>query len=408
MMRWPFPAWTLAIAVILILQTTSAYLTRIVPIVSPAFMKEFGWNGSGIGYLTVANTVGALFVLMIGTALIRQVGAVRALQVSLLIGAASIVLFYFPSFAVALFASFLIGLSNGTATPAGSEVLQRFTPAANRNFVFSIKQAGVPLGGVIAGLTLPPLVDALGWRMALVVSAAAAIGGTCVMWPFCARIDGPRIWASALKLDGLSSMRDLAFPVRSLSLAPGLLRIALVGALLAIAQAVWFTFTVTYLVVELGISLSVAGLVFAVMQGTSVVGRVLMGWITDRPGSAQTTLAAAAVASAVTTALLAMSTAAWPVWSLVLLAAVAGVAVASWNGVQVAEVARRSPPGLVGETASGSVILVFISHMVAPAAFAAFVAATNRYDYALLVAAGCSLLCLPLLKGIDRSAEKLR
>lgn len=408
MMRWPFPAWTLAIAVILILQTTSAYLTRIVPIVSPAFMKEFGWNGSGIGYLTVANTVGALFVLMIGTALIRQVGAVRALQVSLLIGAASIVLFYFPSFAVALFASFLIGLSNGTATPAGSEVLQRFTPAANRNFVFSIKQAGVPLGGVIAGLTLPPLVDALGWRMALVVSAAAAIGGTCVMWPFCARIDGPRIWASALKLDGLSSMRDLAFPVRSLSLAPGLLRIALVGALLAIAQAVWFTFTVTYLVVELGISLSVAGLVFAVMQGTSVVGRVLMGWITDRLGSAQTTLAAAAVASAVTTALLAMSTAAWPVWSLVLLAAVAGVAVASWNGVQVAEVARRSPPGLVGETASGSVILVFISHMVAPAAFAAFVAATNRYDYALLVAAGCSLLCLPLLKGIDRSAEKLR
>ncbi len=408
MMRWPFPAWTLAIAVILILQTTSAYLTRIVPIVSPAFMEEFGWNGSWIGYLTAANTVGALFVLMIGTALIRRVGAVRALQVSLLIGAASIVLFYFPSFAVALFASFLIGLSNGTATPAGSEVLQRFTPEANRNFVFSIKQAGVPLGGVVAGLTLPPLVDALGWQMALVVAAAAAIGATCVMWPFCARIDGPRIWASAFKFDGLSSIRDLAFPVRSLSQAPGLLRISLVGALLAVSQACWFTFSVTYLVVELGMSLSVAGLVFAVMQATSVVGRVLMGWITDRLGSPPATLAFAAVASAATTALLGLSTPAWPVWSLVLLAAVAGVAVASWNGVQIAEVARRSPPGLVGETASGSVILVFISHMVAPAAFAAFVAATNRFDYALLAAAGCSLLCLPLLKGIDRGAEKSR
>ena len=51
---------------------------------------------------------------------------------------------------MALLASVLIGLSNGTANPAGSEVLQRFTPPAHRNFVFSIKQAGVPLGGVIA------------------------------------------------------------------------------------------------------------------------------------------------------------------------------------------------------------------------------------------------------------------
>ena len=52
--------------------------------------------------------------------------------------------------------------------------------------------------------------------------------------------------------------------------------------------------------------------------------------------------------------------------------------------MQIAEVARRSPPELVGETAAGSVILVFASNMLAPIAFAAFVAVTSRFDLAFI------------------------
>ena len=80
---------------------------------------------------------------------------------------------------MALLASALIGFSNAAANPAGAEVLQRFTPDARRNLVFSIKQAGVPLGGVIAGLAIPPLIEAFGWRTALVIAAAGAIAATC-------------------------------------------------------------------------------------------------------------------------------------------------------------------------------------------------------------------------------------
>ena len=56
-----------------------------------------------------------------------------------------------------------------------------------------------------------------------------------------------------------------------------------------------------------------------------------------------------------------------------------------WNGVQIAEVARRSPPELIGETAAGVVILIFVTNMLTPVAFAAFVAITGRYDVAFLV-----------------------
>jgi MFS family permease len=399
------PTWIVAIGVILVLQTTSAYLSRLVPIAAPAFMTEFGWDGSVVGYLAAANIVGALFILTVGIGAIRQLGGVLALLVMLLIGAASLPLLLVPSVALALLASFLMGFSNGTANPSGSEVLQRYTPQAHRNFVFSIKQAGVPLGGVVAGLTIPPLVAAFGWRTALVVAAAGAAAATLLMWPFQPRIDPPRrpMMPATLFSFRLSS---LTVPLRSLRRAPGLVRIAWVGAILAIAQSCWFTFTAIYLVVGLGLSLGAAGLVFAVMQASGAIGRIMMGFVADRLASSTTTLAIAATGSAIFTILFGMTSAAWPLWALVLLAAAAGLVVAGWNGVQIAEVARRAPPELVAETAAGSVIMVFLSNMLGPVAFAAIVAWTGRYDIALWSAGACSLLCLPLLWGIDRGTER--
>jgi MFS family permease len=400
-----FPTWIVAICVIFLLQTTSACLSRLVPIAAPAFMAEFAWDGSWVGYLAAANVVGALFVLTAAIGLVRRLGGVRALQLCLLIGAASLPLYLVPSIAIALAASALIGLSNGIANPSGSEVLQRFTPPAHRNFVFSIKQAGVPMGGVIAGLSVPPLIELAGWRTALLVAAAAVIGATALMLPLQPRIDGPRNPAVAVRFVSFR-LTDIAVPLRSLSCAPGLWRLGWVGAALTVAQACWITFVAIYLVVGLGMSLGVAGLVFATMQAASFAGRIVMGWIADRAASSTATLAIASVCSALSTVLLGLVDTGWPVWGLLVLAAFAGVSVAGWNGVQIAEVARRSPPDLVGETAAGSVILVFLSNMLAPAAFAAFVAATGRFDHAFLAAGAFSLLCLPLLRGIDRGTEK--
>jgi MFS family permease len=405
LIRRTLPTWIVAITVIVVLQTTSAYLGRLIPIAAPEFTREFGWDESWVGYLSAANVIGALFILTAGIGTIKRMGGVLALQTGLVIGAASLLLYLVPSLMIALIASIIIGLNNGAANPAGSEVLQRFTPAAHRNFVFSIKQAGVPLGGVVAGLTIPPLVNSLGWRMALVVAAVGSIAAIALTVPFRSRIDPPRDQRLGARLVSFR-LSDIVLPLRSLSHAPTLWRISWVGCLLAIAQACWVTFAVTYLVVVLGLSLSLAGLVFAVMQATSVAGRMVLGWVADHVASSTATLAIAAIASALSTIAFGLASPGWPVWAFVLLAAVAGFSVSGWNGVQIAEVARRAPPEFVGETAAGAVILVFMSNMLAPVAFAAFVALTNRYDYAFFAAGAFSLVCLPLLYGIDRAAGK--
>jgi MFS family permease len=403
-MRRP-PPWIVVIGVILVLQTVSATLGRVVPVAGPAFTVEFGWNESWVGYLMAGNIVGALLALTVGIGVMHRLGGVHALLWSLLIGSASLLLYLVPSIALALLASACVGLSNGTANPAGSEVLQRFTPPAHRNLVFSIKQAGVPLGGVIGGLAIPPLVEAMGWRLAAVVVAVVCMAATALTWPFRSGIDPP---LSDRLQQPLARFRltDILVPLRSLSHGNRLWRASWIGACLAVPQAAWVTFVVTYLVVALGQSLSTAGLVFAVMQATSVLGRIGLGWMADHVASSHTTLLIAALGSAASTILLALSSSAWPVWAFIVLAAVAGIAVSGWNGVQIADVARRSPPELIGETAAGSVILIFVANMLTPVVFAAFVAATGHYDIAFLVSAAFGLICLPLLYGLDRTPEK--
>lgn len=392
------PTWLVPITAIFVLQTTAAFLARFIPIIAPALSEEFGWSGSSIGYLTASNSLGGLAILVAGSALFKQIGGMRCLQYTMLLGAAGMALFLHPSVSVALAACFVMGLSNGAANPAGSEVLQRFSPPGKRNLIFSIKQAGVPLGGVIAGLLVPAIVALAGWRTALFVCAWLVILPTMLTWRVGHRLDDtPAAGRLRFTPPKLQWLRTFKTPLESLMRSRGLMKVAIVGSLFAVSQSCWFTFTVIYLIDRLDYSLGEAGVVFAVMQAGGVIGRIALGWLSDHLHSTAVPLFIAAVFSAATTVLLGWSAPGWPLWALVLLAFVAGSSVASWNGVQIAEVARRSPPHLISETAAGASILVSVVNMLAPAAFAAFVTATGRYDYAFACAGACTLLAVGLL-----------
>lgn len=393
------PGWLVPVIAIFVQQTTASFLCRFIPIIAPAVAVEFGWGGSSIGYLTASNALGGLAILVAGTGLLKQIGGMRALQLFLLIGAVGMFFFLHPSLSVVLAACFVMGLSTGAANPAGSEVLQRFSPPGHRNLMFSIKQAGVPLGGVIAGLLIPALVVMTGWRIALFVSMVLVVLATLATWPASARCDEPRAagpWRWSWP--GRNALNTLREPLRSLRSNSGLLRISIVGSLFAVSQNCWFTFTVIYLIDELDFSLGMAGAVYAIMQTGGVIGRIMLGWLSDHLRSATIPLSLAAIVSALTTIMLGLSTSQWPAWSIVALALVAGGSAASWNGVQIAEVARRSPPHLISETASGASILVSLVNMLVPAAIAAFVAFSGRYDYAFFMSGVVTLsvlVCLP-------------
>ena len=64
-------------------------------------------------------------------------------------------------------AAVVLGLGYGAAAPASTHLLVPQTPQPVFNLVMSLRQIGVPLGGVLAALILPPLALAIGWRSAL-------------------------------------------------------------------------------------------------------------------------------------------------------------------------------------------------------------------------------------------------
>jgi MFS family permease len=387
-----------ALGTTILVQTANSFLARMPAILAPDLTRALAVPPEAIGVLSAATMAGSILFLVAGMPLIRRTGPIRALQIGLCLGAAGCLMLMLPLWGTALAAAFLMGLGYGPSAPAASNVLQRHAPAGHRNLVFSVKQAGVPLGGVLAGLALP-ILAAADLRLALLGAAVAVAVAALVAQAGRERIDTERSAAESLSFAAFLGPRNLLAPFRAVGASPGLMRIALAGCGFAIGQGAWFAFLVTFLVLELGYDLALAGLVFALTQASGVAGRVGLGWMSDRLGSGLVTLRLLALLSGLT--LLATALAgSWPFWVVAVLAVVGGVTVASWNGLLLAEIARFAAPGRIGEATSGGVLVTFLGYIIGPAAFAAMLSAGLSWAaaFALAGAAVAAGGLLPLLR----------
>src|SRR5439155_15189169 len=136
----------------------------------------------------------------------------------------------------------------------------------HRNLIFSIKQAGVPLGGVLAGLVLPTLVEGFGWRAALVFGVIVSIATVLAVQALREQVDGHRDRAQQVSLSAFLALDNMLRPVRALMAAPALRPLLVAGICFALGQGVWLTYLVTSLVTNFGMSLPAAGFVFAITQ----------------------------------------------------------------------------------------------------------------------------------------------
>src|SRR3546814_15815627 len=105
------------------------------------------------------------------------------------------------------------------------------------------------------------------------------------------------------------------------------------------------------------------------MQAGGVLGRIALGWLSDRLQSATASLSVAAIVSQTTTALLGLSSSHWPLWTVVALAFVAGLSAATWNGALIAEIARRSLHRPLSTTWAGTSIPVNMHNTLHPTPF---------------------------------------
>ncbi|MCC7427012.1 MAG: MFS transporter [Alphaproteobacteria bacterium] len=361
--------WASALLCTALLQITTAFQVRVQPVIGPALTQAAGVTPEAVGHLAAMSAFGTMVFLMNGAVFLRRLGPVRLLQSGVLLAAASLALSITASWPVMLLAAFLIGYGYGPSPPAGSDILARHAPKQHRSLVFSIKQAGAPLGNGIAGLLVPALVALSGWRGALAMTALLSGLTALLVQQWRAMLDANRQPETPISPRDLLSPARVLEPFRGIRLSPALPWLALAGMCLASVQGCLLAFMTTLLVEEVGYSLVAAGTAYAVMQASGVVGRILMGWVTDRLGSATRALSVLAVASAAMTLLVSRIGPHWSWQAVLLLNGVAGIASVSWNGVMLAETVAVSPPGKVGEATAAGTFFIFAGYTATPSLF---------------------------------------
>lgn len=375
----------------LLLQTVSALIFLSVPVLAPALAAEAGFPASSVGIYSSLVFAGAMPVSLVIGGLIDRFGAIRVMQVGMLAASAALMGPLIGTLAAVLVSGVGVGIGYGPNTPGASHLLARVTRPQDRPLVFSIKQSGAPLGGVIAGLMIPWLVEAYGWRTALIVSAIAGVITVLAVQPLRRRADDDR------RADRPISVRAALAQLRLLAASAEMKRLTLASFTYAGTQMCLFSFLVTYLVESGGFTLVAAGVAFSAMQVAGVVARIGWGWVADRLVPARAVLAGLGFASGAFVVVIAWFTGDWPLWAIAMVCALAGATASGWNGVFLAEVARVAPGGQISAATGGTIFFTYFGLVVGPSVFAVIVAVAGYQAafYATAAAvASAGFLCI--------------
>lgn len=347
----------------LAIQVAATACTLAFPILAPAIP---GTPLAAIGVWLALVYVGAMVGSAAGGALADRFGPVRTSQWSLLLQALALLLLMLPVPMLWLCAALLCGLGYGPITPASSKILARTTKPERVGIVFSVKQTGVPLGGLVAGAVLPVMASHGGWRAAL----ALLVGATCVI----ALVGG----ALRRLLDASepqvartqeSVMTLLLAPVRFVLATPQLRVLALLSLLFSAVQLCVSGYLTVFLNQHANMDLVMAGLVFAVAQGAGMAGRLLWGHLADRLGSSRVVLAVVAMSMAAGALAISRVTGDWSLPLVYVVAIALGATAIGWNGVFLGEVARLAPPGKVATVTGGALFFTYIGVVIGPPLF---------------------------------------
>jgi len=352
------------------------------PAVAPAVAKDLGVPGALSGvFISTVYGVG-IFSALLSPGFILRYGAVRVSQFVLLATLALLLCAAAGSVASIAVGAVLLGLAYGATAPASAHLLVPRTPPRVMNLVLSLRQIGVPLGGVLAGLAMVPLTLAVGWREALLWQAAPVAALALLIQIPRARWDRERDTTRAILHPRLLA------PLMLLRESGTIRRLAFASFVYSGLQLCFISFMTVHLTSRAGFDLIAAGRALAVYQVAGVVSRPIWGWLADRFRSARALLAAQGVIMCVAAILAGSFASEWPQPLVLLVCAMAGATASGFTGIAYAEWARLGGTRRTEATGLGAGMM-FAGVMVMPSAFSVAIAASGAYAAAY---AGAGLL----------------
>jgi MFS family permease len=375
----PVGGGLLPLGVTIAIQALASLSSLAAPVMAPSAARTTGLAAEMVGLFVGVVYMAASLSSLVSGDMVRRWGAIRMSQASLLFCALGLAAAATGMPLMILLAAVLIGLGYGPVTPASSHILMRTTPPHRMGLTFSLKQTGVPLGGMLAGLLLPPLIGSLGWQMTAVVLALLCVVATVITQTIREGLDDDRDPAHPISPKG---------PLRSLQLVlttPAIRDMGVCSFFFGAMQLCLTTFLVIYLTTAQGMGLALAGTILAIAQVSGVVGRVGWGWLSDRFIAPRRLLGLLGLAMGIAGIAFASAGAAWPTAAFMAIATIFGASAIGWNGIYLAEVAHLAPAGQAATVAGASLFLTYAGIVVGPPAFAQVVAHTGSFPLAYLV-----------------------
>lgn len=294
-----------------------------------------------------------------------------------------------PTFSFIVLILVLAGAGYGVLNPTTTKAGMAWFPPNQRATVVGLKQVGLPFGGALGALVMPPVALSFGWRAAVGV-AAAVVGLLAILtWalyrdlpepeprgPAAAR---PRFWA-------VMANRDLWL-------------VGLSTLIFAGVQTVFLAFLVLYLHDVAQIALVVAAKYLVTAQVSGAAGRIAFGLLSDRffGGRRRIVLAIAGVGSiACALALSTVAPGSGP-WRLAPLAVGIGLFGVGWNGVQHTLMAELAGPRAAGTAVGLGLAISSLGVTVCPPIFGIAVGRLGGFGAAWLALAVGMVAALVLL-----------
>ena len=349
----------------LVIQAMVAMALLSLPVVAPVVAQTLQVSPALVGLYVSVTYAGAMVATLMGGATVARMGAIRVSQWGLVLCALGLLLCAVPWLPSMVLGAVLIGLGYGPITPASSHLLARTTPKHQMSLVFSIKQTGVPLGSMLAGAVVPPLALLGNWQLSLVAVAVVCLLCAWVSQSLRAELDSDR------QPDTRIRWGSLIEPIRLVLAHRALLIMASCSFMFSMVQLSLTTYLVTFLHDDLSYGLVAAGLALSVTQLGGIGGRVVWGYVADRWLGARPMLLLLASMMALGALASAFLTTNTPQSLVIAILVAFGASAIGWNGVYLAEVARRAPLGMASMATGGTLAFTFLGVVVGPPMFGA-------------------------------------
>jgi len=381
------PLWVLALSTTLGMQSIASFLDQSLPIIAPLLTARAGLAPERIGIISSLSALGVILFLVFGGPVLARLGPVRMLQIGALTAVCGLAIAATGWWPLLVIAAIMMGLGYGPSPPAGNRILAATVPARHRSLIFSIKQAGAPLGGALAGVILAPIAAGWGWQAALAISISIGVLAAVIITSTARRLNFEREPDRPVGPSALFNPRSVAEPFLLLKGSRALLILTGLAFSFAAVQGSLFSFSVTYLTLDRHMPLTQAGFAYAAMQFSGVFARVFLGWLADRTGRPSLNLSVQALIAAAMVVLYGFLPEEPSIATVAVVCGAAGFFAASWNGIYMAEIVRLSPAKLITEITSSSTVMVFLGYMSGPTIFSLLVSWSGSYRLSFLVIA---------------------